>query len=146
MSRNTTIGLAVLVLIILGGWYFIQSQKPQAPTPAPAPQASPETAPATESAEPAETMEKNVVKITSAGFSPQNITVKVGESVIWSNVDSDDHQVNSVVHPTHQVYPPLNTVGLIKSGEKKSLSFPKAGTYQYHDHLNPSLTGSVTVQ
>lgn len=143
-SRNIVIGI-VVVLLVLVGWYYIQSQKPKAPQ-TPAPQAQPETTPATTSASPAEEVEKNVVKISSSGFAPQNITIKVGESVTWVNEDSEDHQVQSAVHPTHQLYPPLNSVGLIKSGEKKSLSFPEAGTYKYHDHLNPSLTGSVTVQ
>lgn len=145
MSRNTTIGLVIVVLVILLGWYFIQSQKGQAP--APAPQVTTEEAtPATQEATPAEEVEKNVVTITSSGFSPQNITIAAGESVTWVNEDSADHQVQSAVHPTHQLYPPLNSVGLLKSGEKKSLSFPEAGTYKYHDHLNPSFTGSVTAQ
>lgn len=147
MSRNTTIGLVVVVLAILLGWYFLQSQKTQAPTPYPqaSPAASPQT-PATESAVTTEAMEENVVKVSSSGFSPQSITIKAGESVTWVNENSEDHQVQSAIHPTHQLYPPLNTVGLIKSAEKKSLSFPEAGTYKYHDHLNPSLTASITVE
>lgn len=88
---------------------------------------------------------KSVVQITSSGFTPQNITVKAGESVTWVNEDTESHQVNSAVHPTHQVYPRLN-LGVIKPAETKELSFPDAGSYKYHDHLNPSLTGSVTVE
>lgn len=145
MSKNTTIGLVALVLVVLAGWYFLTSQKGQAPSPSP--QASPaQTSPATESARPADEMDQNVVKISTTGFSPQNITIKTGESVTWVNEDNESHQVNSAVHPTHQVYPPLNSVGLLKAGEKKSLNFPDAGSYKYHDHLNPSLTGSVTVE
>lgn len=145
MSRNVWIGV-VVVLVILAGWYFIQSQQRQA-VPSPAPQVSPqEETPATSEATPSETADKNVVKVSSSGFSPQNITITVGESVTWINEDSENHQIQSAVHPTHQLYPPLNTVGLLKSGEKKSLSFPEAGTYKYHDHLNPSFTASVTVE
>lgn len=133
MSKNTTIGLVALVLVVLAGWYFVQSQKSQAPSPA------------TESAQPAEAMEKNVVKITSSGFMPKDLTIKAGESVTWMNDDTLDHTVNSAVHPTHQVYLPLN-LGTLQSGEKKSLNFPEAGSYKYHDHLNPTLFGSVTVE
>ena len=143
-SRNLTIGV-IVVLVILAGWYFLQSQKAQAPSPVPqvtTEEASPSTSEATETAQ----MEKNVVTISSSGFMPQNITIKAGDTISWMNEDSESHQVQSAVHPTHQLYPPLNTVGLLKSGEKKSLSFPDAGTYKYHDHLNPSLTGSVTVE
>lgn len=146
MSKNTTIGLVVVVLIILAGWYFIQSQKGQPAQSRPAPRVTqPRATPATESAAPSKVKE-NVVKVTTSGFSPQRITIKAGESVTWVNEDTQSHQVNSAVHPTHQLYPPLNTVGLLQSGDKKSLSFPDAGTYKYHDHLNPSNTGSVIVE
>lgn len=143
-SRNLVIGV-IVVLLILAGWYFIQSQRGQL-APRPAPQVTPEEAtPATESAAPS-AEEENVVQVSSSGFIPQNITIKAGESVTWVNEDRKDHQINSAVHPTHLLYPPLNTVGLLKSDEKKSLSFPEAGAYKYHNHLNPSLTGSVTVE
>lgn len=147
MSRNAVIGITVVVLVLLLGWYYLKSQKagvgytPQA-TPT---TTQPEESPATPSSQ-AGVAEENVVNIQPSGFLPKDITIKSGQSVTWVNQDTVDHQVNSAVHPTHQVYPPLNTVGLLKSGEKKSLIFPDAGTYKYHDHLNPSLTGSVTVE
>lgn len=143
MSRNVWIGIAVVVLVLIG-WFYIQSQKSQ-PVASPVPQVQSEIPPATTSATP-QILDKNVVTITSTGFSPQQMTVKVGESVTWVNAGSEDHQVNSAPHPTHTAYQPLNTVGLLKPGDKKSLTFPTAGTYKYHDHLNPSLFGSVTVQ
>lgn len=148
MSKNIWIGLIVLITLILAGWYFIQSQKPQ-PTQAPATEAQPKTTPATTSASPSETEEmkqnKTVVNITSTGFSLANITINAGDSVIWRNGDSANHNVSSAPHPIHTTYSPLN-LGVIKPGESKSLTFPTAGTYKYHDHLNPSLTGSVTVE
>jgi len=146
MSRNVVIG-AVVVLVVVVAWYYLQSQKGgyiQTQTP-PQPAAE-ETPAATSEAAPSATTEENIVTITSSGFSPQNITITVGESVTWVNEDTENHQIQSAVHPTHQLYPPFNTVGLLKSGEKKSLSFPESGTYKYHDHLNPSFTASVTVE
>lgn len=146
MSKNVTIGI-VVVLVLLTGFYFYKSQKNTANVSTPTPQVTPTENPssASPSASPSQTMGNNVVKITSDGFNPKNITIKVGDTVTWMNDDSADHTVNSAVHPTHTVYPPLN-LGLIKPGEQKSLAFPTAGTYKYHDHLNPSLNGSVTVQ
>lgn len=144
MSRNTTIGIIVVVLVLLLGWFYIKSQKTAtAPVQTPAAQVTePSANPATGSAIPAE---KNMVKITADGFVPQSVTIKTGESVIWTNSDTENHTVNSVPHPVHTAYPPLN-LDAIKPDDSKSLAFPTAGTYKYHDHLNPSLTGSVTVQ
>lgn len=148
MSKNTLIATVVVVVLVLAGWYFIKSQKGGVSYTQPAPAASPEvsqpTASATSSA--AETTEKNAVNIESSGFLPKDITIRTGESVTWVNIDTVNHQVKSAVHPAHLLYPPLNTVDLLKTGEKKSLAFPQAGTYKYHDHLNPTLTGSVTVE
>lgn len=143
MSRNLVVTTVVVILVLgLGWWFLTRSQKTEQQPAYQAPPASSPQVSASPSASPAA---KNIVKIESAGFVPQNITVKAGEMVTWVNNDSVNHNVNSVVHPTHLVYPPLN-LGLIKPGEEKSLSFPKAGTYKYHDHLNPSVTGSVTVE
>ena len=146
MNKNIVYAALVITAVILALWYLLGSRPsaPRTPTQvAPTPTTS-EPSSATDGAIMKE--EKNVVKISSSGFLPKDITIKVGEEVTWVNEDSSDHQVNSAVHPTHQVYTPLNTVGLLKSGEKKSLSFPEAGTYKYHNHLNPTLIGSVTVE
>lgn len=142
MSKNLLVTLVVVgVIVIAGIWLLTGSKKT---SPAPAYQTNP--APAVqETSSPSAQVSQMKVTITSSGFTPQSITVKVGDTVIWVNQDSESHTVNSVVHPTHLVYPPLN-LGNLKPGEEKSLSFPEAGTYKYHDHLNPSLTGSVVVE
>ena len=148
MSRNTTILLAVVVLLILGGWYFISSQKTESPSTAPqvSPQQETEATDEALMEDDEGDIDEMTVEITSSGFMPKDIVIKVGESVTWMNEDSADHQVNSAPHPTHTTYKPLNTLGALKAGEKKLLTFPEAGTYKYHDHLNPSLTGVVTVE
>lgn len=147
MSRNVVIGIVIVVVVVILGWYFLRQQggisygptQTQTPTFT-KPQKSPQ---ATSAAVP--TSGKNVVTISSVGFSPKNITIKAGETAVWKNDDSANHAVNSTPHPIHTDYQPLN-LGTIKSGKTKSLQFPTAGTYKYHDHLNPSLTGSVTVE
>lgn len=153
MSRNAVIGAVAVVAVVILGWYYLKSQQAGVsytkPSKAPSVKTTqPTVPPATSTASPtaSSTIEKNVVTINSSGFSPKNITIKAGETVTWVNGDTKNHQVQSAIHPTHQLYPPLNSVGLLKSGEKKSLTFPNAGTYKYHDHLNPSFTGSVTVK
>ncbi len=142
MSKNALVTIAVVGVIAIAGIWFLKGSSQTAPQPAyqQIPQVTTQ-----DSASPSATAVKNIVTITSSGFMPQSITVKAGETVTWINQDSVSHTVNSVVHPTHLVYPPLN-LGNLKPGEEQSLSFPEAGAYKYHAHLNPSLTGSVTVE
>ena len=85
------------------------------------------------------------VNLTSSGFDPKTATVKAGTRVIWLNKSGAAATVNSAVHPTHQAYPPLN-LGEFPNGSSVQLVFDKPGKYGYHDHLNPSRTGTVVVE
>lgn len=142
MQKNFLVSAGVVAVIVIAGIWLLTGSKKVAPAP------SPTSAPAVfqETATPSTQVSQNVVTISSSGFIPQTITIKAGESVTWVNGDNSSHQVNSAVHPTHQVYLPLNTVGQVRAGESKSLMFPDQGSFKYHDHLNPSLTGTVVVE
>ncbi len=145
MSRNTVIAVVMVIVLVIFGWYLLRPKgttTPEVSEPTPTSTASKSASPQASSSA---AMTEKVVTISSTGFSPKSITIKAGESVTWTNSDSANHTVNSSPHPAHTDYPLLN-LGVIKNGESKSLSFPKAGTFKYHDHLNPSLFGSVTVE
>lgn len=142
MSKNLLVKLAIAGVIVVAGIWLLAGSKKSTPSPSPASN----LLTSQESASPSAEVSQNVVNILSSGFMPQTITIKARESVTWVNEDTASHQVNSAVHPTHQVYPPLNSVELIKAGESKSLMFPDAGSFKYHDHLNPSLTGTIVVE
>lgn len=136
----------VLIVILVAGYFLLSNRSPQTqtnlvPTPTESASPSPQSSPATSSAQ----IQTTTVKITSSGFVPATVTIKAGDSVTWTNDDTSVHTVNSSPHPTHTDYAPLN-LNQLKAGESKSLTFPQAGTYKYHDHLRPSLTGSVVVQ
>ncbi|OGK13881.1 hypothetical protein A3C98_01860 [Candidatus Roizmanbacteria bacterium RIFCSPHIGHO2_02_FULL_37_15] len=89
--------------------------------------------------------ERTVVSVTDTGFEPQTVTVKVGTKVVWRNKTNATVNVSSAKHPTHLEYPPLNLANF-EPGETISLVFTEAGTYKYHDHLNPSKFGTVVVE
>ncbi len=88
---------------------------------------------------------QSTVTITPSGFQPGSLTIKSGETVVWSNQGGGTGNVSSSPHPTHTDYPPLN-LGDVAPGASVSLVFPTAGTYKYHNHLNPSQFGSIIVQ
>lgn len=95
------------------------------------------------------TTQKNVsssiVTVTGSGFSPESLTVKARTKVVWENKSGGNISINSDPHPTHEDYPPLN-LGQVEDGKTISLIFDKAGTYKYHNHLNPSQRGTIIVE
>ena len=57
------------------------------------------------------------------------------------------HWIASDPYPKDDGYAALNSGGALVHGDSYSLSFSKAGTYTYHDELNPfKLQGTVVVR
>src|SRR2546423_3152265 len=87
-------------------------------------------------ATPAATATKTV-QIKRSSFSPSSVTIKTGDTVTWVNSDTQNHQVvsnnGSFVSP------------ILGPGKRYSHTFNAAGTYHYHDGLNPASKGSVVV-
>ncbi|OGD95101.1 hypothetical protein A3F02_03385 [Candidatus Curtissbacteria bacterium RIFCSPHIGHO2_12_FULL_38_9b] len=87
----------------------------------------------------------NEITYTDSGFSPAQVTVKVGDTLTFTNNSSSAIQVNSAPHPAHTQFPELN-IGTIAAGESKSVTFTTVGTKKYHNHLNPSQNGQIVVE
>jgi plastocyanin len=86
------------------------------------------------------------VSLTGSGFSPATITVKTGNIVEWTSRDElQTHQVAANPLQVHSELPSLvsNQLG---QGAVYRYKFTKAGTYHYHDEVNPMLNGTVVVQ
>ncbi|HZJ18273.1 MAG TPA: cupredoxin domain-containing protein [Patescibacteria group bacterium] len=88
---------------------------------------------------------KETVTLSKEGFSPKELTIKTGTRIIWINKSGDSATVNSDNHPDHLLFPFLN-LGEFGAESSVQAVFEKAGTYNYHDHLNPSRTGTIIVQ
>src|SRR3989344_2913271 len=85
------------------------------------------------------------ITLTDSVFVPKEITVKKGTRVVWINQSGKGATVSSSDHPTHLNYPPLN-LGEFGDGSSVNLILNDSGTYGYHDHLNPSSIGTITVE
>lgn len=140
--NKVLIGVIIIAALLVIGFLSmnrssnIQQTNTQQSTPPVA------TQQATSSAQP---VEQNTITLTASGFSPETLTIKAGDKVTWANKSGADAAVNSNPHPVHTDYPPLN-LGSFKDGENLSLTFDQAGTYGYHNHLNPSQTGTIVVE
>ena len=87
------------------------------------------------------------VSITSAGFVPNTITIKVGQAVSWTSNDSSPHWVASDPYPTDNNLKGFNAKEALQNGGSFSFVFDKAGSYTYHDNLNPyTMRGTVSVK
>ncbi len=146
--NNKTLVIIIAVLVLIGAVVVIlgksgnKSAQPSVMSQ-PGTPAQSTTNPRTGGTTPKETIAN--VNLTSSGFDPKTVTIKTGTRVIWVNKSGGGATVNSDVHPTHQLYPPLN-LGQFPDGSSVQLVFDKAGTYKYHNHLNPAQTGTVVVQ
>ncbi len=92
---------------------------------------------------------EKIVEITSAGFTPSTLTINAGDTVTFVNKDVVPHWPASAVHPTHCEYRGCGVFDAKKGlsqGEPYSIVFDVAGSWKYHDHLNPEVTGVIVVQ
>ena len=71
-------------------------------------------------------------------FTPQQITVKAGDTVIWTNHDDIPHTVTS----TAKVF---NSKAL-DTDDTFSFTFATPGSFTYFCALHPHMTGSVVVE
>lgn len=76
------------------------------------------------------------VEIRDFKYIPQNLTVKVGQTVRWTNYDSARHDV--VGSGIKSEY--------LEKGETFNYAFEKEGTYQYICTLHPWMEGEVIAQ
>lgn len=149
MNNKVVIGIVVVVVAVLAIFLLSKSGSLYSPsqtqTSTRTPQPSITSTTQQQSPTNEVTKEQNVITLTQAGFSPSTLTVKAGTKISWINNSGSGLSVNSNPHPIHTNYSPLN-IGAIGDGQSKSLIFDKPGTYGYHNHLNPSQTGTIVVQ
>ncbi|MSU55515.1 MAG: hypothetical protein EXS46_03195 [Candidatus Taylorbacteria bacterium] len=99
-----------------------------------------------------------VVEYTDAnGFTPENLTLKVGDTVKFVNSSTGKMWVGVDEHPTHTEYDNTTlkehcAVGATLSfdqcgdGKEYSFTFTKAGSWDYHNHSRSNMRGTVVVK
>ena len=167
MNKITTI--IIIIIILLGGYFLLKG------TPEPIPSVS-ESTDQESITEPSVTepslseqaseqppvsqtpiVKENIVTYTNAGYSPNTITIKVGETVVFKNESANKMWTASGVHPTHFLYsgtsleehcPDVSSTAFDQcgSGNEYSFTFMKSGTWKYHNHVSPDDTGTIVVE
>ncbi len=78
------------------------------------------------------------VKMEGMAFSPQTVTIKVGDTVNWTNKDEAPHNAVAVDKSWQ--------TSTFATGESGSVTFTTAGTFPYICTIHPNMTGTVIVQ
>lgn len=96
--------------------------------------------------------EEAVVEIKDDGFTPNNINIRIGETVTFVNHGSQAHWPASDPHPQHTGYSNkpcgderFDACTAIQPDETYQFTFTKKGRWAYHDNLNPSMKGAIAV-
>ena len=147
-SGNTNywiIGVVALVVLLGIIWYSGAKKKGgtySAPVSKPTQSTQQSGQPAGDAQKPAAA----VIEYTDSGFSSQSVTIKAGDTVTFTNNSSGGMWVASAPHPVHTDYPEFDAKKTYNQGETYSFIFEKAGTWKFHNHLDPTKFGSITVE
>lgn len=79
------------------------------------------------------------VVIANFAYSPAELTVKVGESVTFTNQDPTPHTATAKDRDVLQT-------GTLDQGESVTITFDKPGTYEYFCEFHPDMKGVIIVE
>jgi len=81
--------------------------------------------------------EDAAIKIGNFTFGPQELKIKAGTTVTWTNEDDIPHTVVSLNNFRSKA---------LDSEDKYSFTFTTPGTYKYFCSLHPHMTGTIVVE
>lgn len=129
---NKLLLVVVAVLVLVGGGYYFMSQLPPTFT-------EEGVLDEVSNEEPSGAMVGGTaVEIKDFAFSPATLTVKVGDTVTWTNQDSVGHSATSDDGSFD--------TGVLAQGESNTVTFTEAGTFNYHCTPHPNMKATVVVQ
>jgi plastocyanin len=80
----------------------------------------------------------DAVGIDNFTFNPQQLTVKAGTTVIWTNKDDIPHAVAAVDRSFRSK--------TLDTGDSYTVTFTVPGTFKYFCSLHPHMTGTIVVE
>ena len=153
MTNGAKAIVGIVVLVIIGGGVFYataskkdnSSSEGQSTSAQPAKSSTSQTQKQPTTPAPDTSSAAGTISYDGSSFSPSSLTVKVGATIKITNQSSSSLAFNSNPHPVHTDEPELN-VGAIDAGQSKTFTVTKQGSWGYHNHLNPSQSGTIVVQ
>lgn len=128
MNREKLVALILAILLGAVLSTACGSSTPTAPgTPTPAPTATPAT---------------GGNQVTISGFAFSALSVPMGTTVIWKNLDSVAHTATADAASAFQ----FDTGTINPGATSKGITFSQMGTFAYHCNFHSSMHGTITVQ
>lgn len=139
MKKSTLVWVIIIILIAIGGIWYINRNQTTSSTPTPTPQqtTTQKTNPITTTST-TNLVEQKTIVIENLTFTPNTVTISAGSTVTWTNNDPMSH---SVIGDNGG---PKSTT--LSNGQSYSYTFNTPGTYTYHCGIHPSMKGTVVVQ
>ena len=133
MKRPFSLLLSILALAVLPLVAACGSEDDSAPAAAAAPAKS------QPAAQPPAAGDTVAVDMAGSQFAPADVTVKVGQTIRWTNSDSIAHTVTATENATFDS-------GTVEAGGEFTYTTKKAGHISYVCSFHPGMTGTITVQ
>lgn len=81
------------------------------------------------------------ISIQNSTFSPENLTLKIGDTVIWTNQEKTPHTLTSSAGGLAEI-----SSKMLDQDQKYNHTFQRAGTFHYHCTLHRDETGIIIVK
>ena len=127
--------MMLVVSLLVSGCYQAPASTPAPPQETPTPTSAPAPPPAQEIPTPGGATVHQVA-IKDFAFSPREITIKVGDTVTWTQQDSLHHTTSGALWDSRD----------LAQEQIYSKTFDKTGNYDYRCNYHPSMKGKVIVE
>ena len=87
-----------------------------------------------------------VITLTKNGFVPNELEIKLGDTVTFRNKTDMMFWPAADIHPYHAEYPDFDPKGPLPIGGQWSFTFGRLGKWSFHDHISPNYTGVIYVR
>jgi plastocyanin len=138
MKRELIILLILVSVFLAIGCTGNNSGQSPTPTTTPATTTAETNLTANSAANPSNSTGGNIIEVKMEGFAfnPKSVTVSLGDTVKWTNMDSAGHDVSGSDFKSN----------MLQKGSSYEHQFTKSGTYDYVCSVHPNMKGTVIVK
>lgn len=139
-TSKTVLIIAALIIVIGGALILFRPSKSSAPS-----KSNSTTSNTNGNSDTSTKAAASIITYDGSSFKVSVDTIKAGDSVKVINNSNKSLDFDSDPHPVHTDEPELN-VGDIEPGQSKTFTVTKSGEWGFHNHLDSSQNGKITVE